>query len=801
MHSFDWQRPTQHRSVRCAFLGFLAALVMILISLPGISNADEYSDKIRPIFESRCIACHSCYNAPCQLNLQSYSGAARGATPHNVYDATRLKSVTPTRADIDATTPEGWRAKGFNDVLGAGDPQSSLLLRLTRLRKKHASLQPAKQAAASQLCVMEPNDKRIADDENKPALGMPFGLPPLSNHELSALQTWIEHGAPAPISASRPERAAIPEALRGEVQAWEQFLNNQDPRQQLVSRYLYEHLVLANLYFTDGARGPPHAGGSMPPPPQFFRLVRSRTACDSGIEEIATRRPSDPPGEASMFYCLRPMTAATVNKTHIPFELSPEKLERIKSLFLAGDWKLDRAQSADQTHNPFAIFAAIPVKARYQFLLDNAHFYVATFIKGPVCNGSAAVNSIQDQFYVFFLKPDADSIVMLPEFAAAAMNKLILPGAWGSDIDLLQDLPSLTRIVTYREEYRKLRAASVRKLRPNGYSLDDIWDGDGSNPNALLTVFRHDDNAAVFKGAIGDLPKTVFVLDYPLFERLIYNLVVDFDVFGNVGHQVLTRVYMDLIRMEAEELFLSFLPPADRRTLRKDWYKGDLLTDIKVNIIFPLTNQNQLTAIKFRTKDHKLEFVERALFERLPAAVRGPDDPINWRKISPPDTAESAPLSTAEQALRRIASIPAEKATPFARYFPELAILLLKRKDGSAQAYSIVHNREHENVSWIMGEDLRLAPKEDTLTIRAGILGAYPNMFFVVDEQQLAAFSKMAGDISSRNDYVELVDRFGVRRTSHEFWEVYDLVGAIAQRTQPIDSGALDLTRYELAPR
>ena len=33
-----------------------------------------------------------------------------------------------------------------------------------------------------------------------------------------------------------------------------------------------------------------------------------------------------------------------------------------------------------------------------------------------------------------------------------------------------------------------------------------------------------------------------------------------------------------------------------------------------------------------------------------------------------------------------------------------------------------------------MGEGLRLRPEEDTLTVREGILGAYPNMFFVLDE-------------------------------------------------------------------
>ena len=203
--------------------------------------------RIKPIFESRCIACHSCYNAPCQLNLQSYSGAARGATSRNVYDAERPHSVAPTRVDIDATTPSAWREKGFHDVLGAGDADRSMLFRLTRLRGEHASLQPRKQAADSQVCVADATG--IADSAAE--FGMPYGLPPLSSAQIAALQAWIERGAPGPSSASRPERAAIPETLRGEVQTWEQFLNDLNPRQQLVSRYLYEHLFLATPAFRE----------------------------------------------------------------------------------------------------------------------------------------------------------------------------------------------------------------------------------------------------------------------------------------------------------------------------------------------------------------------------------------------------------------------------------------------------------------------------------------------------------------------------------------------------------------------
>ncbi|MDT9136206.1 fatty acid cis/trans isomerase, partial [Escherichia coli] len=37
-------------------------------------------------------------------------------------------------------------------------------------------------------------------------------------------------------------------------------------------------------------------------------------------------------------------------------------------------------------------------------------------------------------------------------------------------------------------------------------------------------------------------------MDYPLLERTYYQLVVNFDVFGNVSHQGQTRLYFDLIR-------------------------------------------------------------------------------------------------------------------------------------------------------------------------------------------------------------------------------------------------------------
>jgi hypothetical protein len=130
-----------------------------------------------------------------------------------------------------------------------------------------------------------------------------------------------------------------------------------------------------------------------------------------------------------------------VDETHIPYELSPPKLDRIRSLLLEPKWEVSRlpGYGEDTASNPFATFADIPVRSRCQFLLDNAEYEVNTFIKGPVCNGSIAVNSIQAQFFVFFLKPDADGMVTSAEYARRPQDILILPGVWGSDVPLLDE--------------------------------------------------------------------------------------------------------------------------------------------------------------------------------------------------------------------------------------------------------------------------------------------------------------------------------------------------------------------------
>ena len=86
--------------------------------------------------------------------------------------------------------------------------------------------------------------------------------------------------------------------------------------------------------------------------------------------------------------------------------------------------------------------------------------------------------------------------------------------------------------------------------------------------------------------------------------------------------------------MEAEELFLAFLPPSQRAGLRKSWYRGGLLTDLKLRYVFPLVNNSAPTGVLYRDEAKaKTELIERVLNEHLPVQVRGLPDALNWKTL------------------------------------------------------------------------------------------------------------------------------------------------------------------------
>jgi hypothetical protein len=482
-----------------------------------------------------------------------------------------------------------------------------------------------------------------------------------------------------------------------------------------------------------------------------------------------------------------------VAKTHITFALHDGLLKRIEQLFFARDWRAGAlpGYSKVERANPFSTFAAIPPEARYRFMLENAEYFVRTFIRGPVCRGQLATDVIRDQFWVMFQDPASDAYIVDGEFRRKANGLLALPGV---ENDILEGAETWIASTEARNLYVELRQQALAALQPNGAALTSIWDGSGTNQNALLTVFRHHDSATVKRGWLGQKPFTLWWMDYPLFERSYYNLVVNFDVFGNAAHQAQTRLYFDLIRNGAEQNFLRLLPAAARQEILDEWYGGSGL--LKLWLSYQSIDTELDSAVAYRTDAPKDELVENLLVRFAP--INATPDAINR---TPPANASSA-IDSREALLRRLSDVPAAEM-PGISHLPNASVVQIVGRDGQLEddtgVVTLVRNRRHSNVAFLLGESLRYESAKDTLSVIPGVATVYPNFIFVVPVDELAKFAAALSDkaLEDRELFIErVVATWGVRRSSPQFWMRFHAINRYLFEADPVGAGMLDLNRY-----
>lgn len=767
-------------------------LVLLLLVVPGMLSAQPTTEpvswrtQIQPLFNRKCVACHACYDAPCQLNLGSGTGLQRGGSKKKVYDGTRTEAAPPTRLFTDAHDAAAWQLKGFHPVITGNspaattNPSATLLANMLALGRK-ANLTPnARLPDDVRIGIYRDNQCPIAEEfpeyeKKHPREGMPLGVTGLTDTEYATVKQWLSEGA---VIQDTLQIASGAEAI--EIQRWEKFLNQGGKREQLLARWLYEHLFLAHMYFEN-------VSGS-----QFFELVRSSTAPDQPLIVIPTAQPNDDP-QGRVYYRFRPVQGAIVHKTHLTFALSPGRLARIQSLFFSSRWKVKKlpGYSESERANPFITFSALPARARYQFMLDSAEYFTRTFIRGPVCRGQIATDVIRDHFWMFFQSPDHDVYVNDPAYRRHVDPLLAMPGQNDS---LIRLGPEWLKHRTRRNDYKEAREKAYATVWPSGPGRQDIWQGDGHNRNALLTINRHFDSASVRQGWYGELPQTLWWQDYPLFERTYYELVVNFNVFGNVAHQAQTRMYFDLIRHESEINFLRLLPPGSRQSLMDDWYQGS--GKLKRLLTYPQIDTQIPAATVYQSADDPKTELLTSLLEQL-AHLNARPDPIN-RCSSEFCARENVPdyIRSADQILSRLTSRPAS-ALPVINFLPEVSFIRVQRDDGQREIYTMMRNRAHSNVAFMLGEDWRYQPEKDTLTIYPGILASYPNFAFNVAAKDIGKFAAALAGVKSSADMDGVIVRWGIRRTHPDFWTYFHDYTRYIEETEPLEAGILDMNRYE----
>lgn len=194
----------------------LVGLAFVLSSfIQSVSAAEiSYSRDVQPIFTAKCVACHACYDSPCQLNLSSAEGAQRGANQLPVYDGTRTKAQETTRLYLDAHGADAWRRKDFWSVLEPQDGQAALMARMLELGHSQPLQPNAKIPEGLDISINRANQCPTpasidAFIRKNPGSGMPFAVAGLSDDEYATLQKWLAAGWMSSGFASDTARIAV----------------------------------------------------------------------------------------------------------------------------------------------------------------------------------------------------------------------------------------------------------------------------------------------------------------------------------------------------------------------------------------------------------------------------------------------------------------------------------------------------------------------------------------------------------------------------------------------------------------
>jgi hypothetical protein len=250
---------------------------------------------------------------------------------------------------------------------------------------------------------------------------------------------------------------------------------------------------------------------------------------------------------------------------------------------------------------------------------------------------------------------------------------------------------------------------------------------------------------------------------------------------------------MDRLRIEGESYFLDFLPAETRKGIMQSWYLDTNLE--KVNYY-----QGALpSGIRFTTPDPKREFVEHLVSSEINKETAITFDKINYIKSGEDYPAIPLNYEAPEDYLQAFRAI-SRPGTPFVALINDsdanLAYMRIRLKNGKDFVATLVVNRWHNNVAFMLGEEKRLNPLKDDIEFIPGIIGSYPNMFFDISQDDIPDFIDLIKYFDASEKSMARLAKYGINRADDRFWETYDWFQKRLDVDEPVRGGLLDLNRY-----
>ncbi len=743
-------------------------------------SSDPYLKTIQPILDKRCVACHSCREAECRLKLTSSEGFQRGGTKELIHGSA-LKSVQRTKLFDDAQTIDEWRDKGFYSVMDtpnymkkfqfdnySGGKLSILTSALTN------KFNPNLDNKDVNLLGTEAQSCGDGNKDLSKVPGMPYRMAALDfKNEFMPLYKWAQQGS----NAYFPNSGVLKEMKTPHnpelIKKWERFFNNPSSKGKWTSRFLYEHLFLSRFYFEEA-------------PGEFFELIRSSTRAPQDIKVLPTVHAWENPGKKTFYYRLRKVHSSIVFKNHMVYKVNDSILEELKDNFWYTDWGRERnvVSFNFKISNPLVAFKHMPAKSRYSWMLKNAHMLLDVSARAQNCRSVGAASPYWDNMLHIFVRPDADATVVYDKkFYDEAGKYLPIPNLTGGKKN------PFTNFKKAQNKYVKVKRKYQDKLRPNGFKLEDIWDGEGVDKNAIVTVLRHEWTASAHKGQMGQGPRSVLLMDFAKFERYFYLCNVATEVSDGMLWQSRVVTYLFDTKRESEDQFLSFIPKKYRRLIRKNLVQG---FDVDKEFVAPfaLPYNKDSDKIKIDPRRPFNSFVKNLLSTHFTPDVIGK----NSYSIKHFETEDDDTLRTLEE-LSTLKGFPA--------FIPNVSYLRIEDEYGESEFYTLAVNRYFKSrnklslvKSNIEYEKSKRVPRRDRLDVYKGIIVNYPEKIYTIKADQLHIFLQDLHKVNSREKFLTFNNQYGLSQTAENFWSVIDDANSKFISNNPITGGIIDLHKY-----
>ena len=319
--------------------------------------------------------------------------------------------------------------------------------------------------------------------------------------------------------------------------------------------------------------------------------------------------------------------------------------------------------------------------------------------------------------------------------------------------------------------------------------MSDVWTGDGTNPNAWLTVHRNQvsvDVNTTQERPITGLPHSVWLITYANFERMYYNAVAQYKYWGSLKHQNDSFNWQIYTRTEAEDLYASLFPDQSYRSQLRAKFTS--FWGMVYNKLFTDYASGRPSASPWlRTEDD----LARALIGNM-SAVLGPEDRLNnWPNGSLPRVVAPsiATPDDFEAGLRTVTN----RTAPYAGFFPNVVYVRL----GGDTLYTLLAVRGYNGDKIGTGEAAARVRANDVVVAVPGLSAFEPHLFFDLPYERASSFVNDLAAVKDQASWDRFVDTYAIARNSPSFWPFVDWIHHWQEQNIGPRAGLLELRVYD----